>query len=90
MLSIVSGKKTWDRHIVFRAAVWTLVLRGKKSWNRRGKCLCLRLVFLRESTEGQESVWIRRSWLKCRPVGKGNENDFAPEAEKGSRAFRVV
>lgn len=19
------------------------------------------------------------SWLKCRPVGKGNENDFAPE-----------
>ena len=28
--------------------------------------------------------------MKCRPVGKGNENDFAPEAEKGSRAFRVV
>lgn len=47
-------------------------------------------VFLRESIEGRESVWIRRSWLKCRPVGKGNENDFAPEAEKGSRAFRVV
>ena len=39
---------------------------------------------------GQEPVWIRRSWLKCKPVGKGNENDFAPEAEKGSRAFRVV
>ena len=35
-------------------------------------------------------VVIRRSWLKCRPVGKGNENDFAPKAEKGSRAFRVV
>ena len=35
-------------------------------------------------------MWLRRSWLKCRPVGKGNENDFAPEAEKGSRAFRVV
>ena len=33
---------------------------------------------------------IDGSWLKCRPVGKGNENDFAPEAEKGSRAFRVV
>ena len=55
MLSIVSGKKTWDRHIVFRAAVWTLVLRGKKSWNRREKCLCLRLVFLRESTEGRDA-----------------------------------
>ena len=35
-------------------------------------------------------MWNRRSWLKCRPVGKGNENDIAPEAEKGSRAFRVV
>ena len=50
----------------------------------------LMLVFLRESIEGRESVWIDESWLKCRPVGKGNENDFAPEAEKGSRAFRVV
>ena len=36
--SMVSGKKIWDRHIVFRAAVWTLVLRGKKSWNRRKNC----------------------------------------------------
>ena len=26
-------------------------------------------------------VWIRRSWLKCRPVGKGNVDDFAPEDE---------
>ena len=33
---------------------------------------------------------IDGSWLKCRPVGKGNVDDFAPEAEKGSRAFRVV
>ena len=28
--------------------------------------------------------------MKCRPVGKGNENDIAPEAEKGSRAFRCI
>ena len=33
---------------------------------------------------------IDGSWLKCRPVGKSNVDDFAPEAEKGSRAFRVV
>ena len=32
---MVSGKKIWDRHIVFRAAVWTLVLRSKKCRNRR-------------------------------------------------------
>ena len=45
----------------------------------------------RVSTAGAGIVeFIDGSWLKCRPVGKGNENDFAPEAEKGSRAFRVV
>ena len=45
-----------------------------------GEAICGREVRLK----------IDGSWLKCRPVGKRNENDIAPEAEKGSRAFRVV
>lgn len=57
------------------------------------KWMSLTQVFYTESINGRELVqveFVDRSWLKCRPVGKGNENDIAPEAEKGSRAFRVV
>ena len=52
---MVSGKKIWDRHIVFRAAVWTSVVSLLKTRNRRNKCLCLKLVFLRESIEGRDA-----------------------------------
>lgn len=49
----------------------------------------LKLDFLRESTEGDSLMWIRRSWLKW-PVGKGNENDIAPRLKRALEQFRVV
>ena len=50
-------------------------------------------LFYSESIEGTGASavdLVDRSWLKCSPVGKGNVDDFAPEAVLSSRAFRVV
>jgi hypothetical protein len=71
-------------------AVWTSVVFLIEDRGIDVKIAMSKACLLKGEYRGGESVWIRRSWLKCRPVGKGNENDFAPEAENGSRAFRVV